>query len=663
MCGITGAAWRGGQAPLALELLERMTEVLVHRGPDDAGYYHSVFAPRGAARLKEMAAANEQGVSSPVGAAPGAALGFRRLSIIDLEGGHQPLSNEDDTLWIVFNGEIYNYIELARDLAGRGHRFKTHSDTEVILHLYEELGPRCVEQLRGMFAFAIWDDRRGQLFLARDRLGKKPLVYRLEPGRLLFASELKSLLQDASIERVLAPESLDAYLAYQYVPHPQSILRGFSKLPPAHWAVYADGEFETCCYWRPPGVDGEAETADAALATPEAAGAALRETLTEAVRLRMRSDVPLGAFLSGGVDSTIITGLMQRLAQRPVETFSIGFAVPEFDERSFARQAAAHLGTNHHELVVEPEALSILPKLVWHYDEPFADSSAIPTFYLAEMTRRHVTVALSGDGGDELFAGYDRYRAVALGGWFDRLPAAVRKFLGSRVWQWIPASTRQKSRRRRLKRLLEAIQYPPGPRYLKWISIFDDQRRPGLYTEEFRQALGGHRAAAFLEHAYKRCGQADAVAQTACVDLLTYLPCDILTKVDIASMAHSLEVRCPFLDHHVVELSGRLPIGWKFDGRTGKKILLAAFADLIPPPVARRAKMGFGVPLDCWFRNELKTLLCDVLLDQKCLARGIFSPQAVRRLIEDHLANRWDHSYRLWALLVLELWQQRFIDH
>jgi asparagine synthase (glutamine-hydrolysing) len=413
-------------------------------------------------------------------------------------------------------------------------------------------------------------------------------------------------------------------------------------------------------YWEPafakPAADG-----DSGLTEPQAR-AWLRETLTEAVRLRMRSDVPLGAFLSGGVDSTIVAGLMQRLSERPVKTFSIGFPVKTFDERSYARLAAEHLQTEHHEQVVEPSALQILPKLIWHYDEPFADSSAIPMLYLSEMTRRHVTVVLSGDGGDELFAGYERYRAVQLARNFDRLPRVVQTLIAAPFWQRLPASTRQKSKRRRFKRLLSALAYPPERRYLKWVSIFDDARLPELLSDDFRARLGAADAAEFLLAAYRECPQRDFVTRTTCADLVTYLPCDILNKVDIASMAFGLEARCPLLDHEVVDLAAGMPMEWKMRHGRGKRILIETFADLLPPAIQRRSKMGFGVPLDHWFRDELQPLLREVLLDRRSLGRGLFRPQTVERLVEEHVTSRWDHSYRLWSLLVLELWQQKFLD-
>lgn len=642
MCGITGAAWTRDREPLDQSVLARMMTAIKHRGPDAEGFYYS-----------------------PKDSGPGAALGFRRLSIIDLAGGQQPLANEDRTVWIVFNGEIYNYRELRPVLESQGHRFRTDSDTETIVHLYEQYGTDCVRHLRGMFAFALWDERNRRLFLARDRMGQKPLFYRQEADRFLFASELKSLLQVPNVPRKLHPPALDAYLLYQYVPYPMCILEGYNKLPPAHWATYENGQLHIERYWHPP-FEEEFPVADvsknASAWTPERWRRELRQTLTEAVKLRLRSDVPLGAFLSGGVDSTIITGLMQEQSASPVHTFSIGFPVAQFDERSYARQAAAHLGTEHHEAIVKPEALDILPKLIWHYDEPFADSSAIPTMYLSEMTRQHVTVALSGDGGDELFAGYDRYQAVALGSRIDSLPRFLKNALTWKHWQKIPASVRQKSFRRRLKRLISALGKPPEKRYLTWISIFDDDRRLPLYTEEFRRRLAGFEADAFLLKAYEACPNRDFVTRTTATDVLTYLPCDILTKVDVASMAVGLEARSPFMDHHVVELAARMPMELKMHHRRGKQILLETFGDLLPPAIQKRRKMGFGVPLDSWFRGELKPLLEEKLLNPKALSRGYFQPEMVQRLVEEHQSGQFDHSYRLWSLLCFEEWNEMFLD-
>ncbi|MCX7418950.1 MAG: asparagine synthase (glutamine-hydrolyzing) [Planctomycetia bacterium] len=671
MCGIAGAAWSSEGTPVSAATLERMTSAIRHRGPDDAGTYFSKADTSGSPFDSHQPATS---------LGPAAALGFRRLSIIDLSTGHQPLANEDNSVWIVFNGEIYNYRELRADLEARGHTFRTNTDTECIVHLYEELGPDCVQRLRGMFAFAIWDDRRKRLLLARDRVGKKPLFYRLDRGQLTFASELKALLLVPGAPRRLNVRAIDSFLCYQYVPHPDCMLLDYHKLPPGHVGVFENGMLEVRRYWEPPfepGVgarfqraptgDTQEQKATSTLETCSTWSAdrwrkELRSTLTEAVRLRMRSDVPLGAFLSGGIDSTIITGLMQEHSERPVHTFSIGFPVKEFDERSFAREAAAHLKTDHHELVVEPNALDMLPKLLWHYDEPFADSSAIPTMYLSEMTRQHVTVALSGDGGDEMFCGYTRYLAVKLASRFDRLPGVLKKLLTAKIWQKIPSGAGKMSLRRRAKRFLRALGQTPEQRYLRWVGIFEESQRQELYTPEFARSLGDHNAGDFLLDAYAACPSRDFVTRTTCADILSYLPCDILTKVDVASMAFSVECRSPFLDQEVIELAARMPIELKLHGNQGKQILIDTFADLLPPSIQRRRKMGFGVPLANWFRGELKPFLRDVLFDSRTQSRGFFEPAAVQRLFDEHQQQKTDHSHRLWALLCLELWQRMFLD-
>ncbi|WP_298866777.1 asparagine synthase (glutamine-hydrolyzing) [uncultured Gimesia sp.] len=656
MCGITGTSWTTRDKNISPSVLKRMTDVISHRGPDDSGGYHSDLTAKSFLFSDENTLSDFKPTSEI-----GAALGHRRLSIIDLGTGHQPLSNEDGSIWIAFNGEIYNYQELRKELMQQGHQFKTESDTEVIVHLYEEQGTACVERLRGMFALAIWDERRQRLFLARDRIGQKPLFYREQAGSLSFASELKSLLQMPDASRTVDPRAIDLFLAYQYVPHPWSILKGYQKLPPAHRAIYEQGQLRIERYWTPPYQNPESNP-EFPFQTPQQWSEALRDRLTESVKIRMRSDVPLGAFLSGGIDSTIIAGLMQSMSDRPVHTFSIGFPVKQFDERTYAREAAKKLGTDHHEYVVEPEALEMLPRLAWHYDEPFADSSAIPTMYLSQVTRQEVTVALSGDGGDELFAGYDRYKAVALSQWFDRLPTVIKKTMTASIWQKLPASVEQKSFRRRVKRFLAGLAVPPERRYLKWVGIFDTERRLEMYSSEFREQLGNFDTDEFLLDAYQLCPDRDFVTRTTAADVLSYLPCDILTKVDIASMAHSLECRSPFLDHHVAELAAAMPLNLKMNKGRGKQILTDTFSDLLPESIQTRKKMGFGVPLNNWFRNELKPLLFDVLLDQRAIDRQIFNPAMVEQLISEHLNLQWDHSARLWSLLVLEMWFQTFID-
>ena len=639
MCGICGAAWT--EPALAPEdaTLAGMIARIEHRGPDDSGTYRDDHA----------------------------ALGFRRLSIVDLSGGHQPLSNEDGTIWTVFNGEIYNFPALRRRLEARGHTLRSAGDTEVLVHLYEDEGPSMFALLRGMFALAIWDAPRRRLVLGRDRLGQKPLLYRPARGRISFASELKSLLAlpEADLPGRVDPLALDRYLTYGYVPHPSTILEGVYKLPPAHYAIWQEGRLELARYWEP---DWNREVDQA----PGEEVEELRATLDEAVREQMVADVPLGAFLSGGVDSTIIVGLMQRASTRPVKTFSIGFDDPSFDETRFAELAAKALGTEHHSFVIEPRAWETLPALARQFDEPFADSSALPTWHVARETRRHVTVALTGDAGDELFAGYDRYRAVALADWLDRLPDGPRNFLGGPVARALPASVKAKTRVRQVRRLLEGIARSPESRYLGWIAMFDEPSRASLYSDAFLGHLSDVAArnpkeadpAAVLARAFDAAPRRDPVTRATIVDLLTYLPGDLLVKVDLASMAHGLEARGPFLDHRVVELALAMPIARKLRLRGGrsKVVLKRAFADLLPEEIRDRPKMGFGVPLDRWFRGELKDELRAVLLDPVALARGLFRPEAVARMIDDHAEGRKDNAYRLWALLMLELWFRHHVD-
>jgi len=636
MCGIAGAIWFREELNVARKTLEAMTQALQHRGPDDKGYLLQPLRQR-----------------PPYAPDPGIALGHRRLSIIDLEGGRQPMQNEDGSVHVIFNGEIYNYPALRNRLEGAGHTFSTQSDTEAIVHLYEDEGPECFAHLNGMFAIAIWDARQQRVVLGRDRLGQKPLVYREEAGRLWFASQLKSLLEAPGAPRELDVDSVDEYLTYQYVPHPGTILRSYRKLPPGHAAVFDAEGLHVQPYWQP---DFNHQRQISA----EHAAAELQQLLTSSVSMRMRSDVPLGAFLSGGVDSSLVAALMQQQSAKPVKTFSIGFAQKEFDETEHARSVASHLNTQHHEFKVTPDAIAMLPELIWHYDEPFADSSAIPTWCVAQQTRTQVTVALTGDGGDELFAGYRRYQAAAMAGRLDRL-GLLKAVLGSRLWQLLPAPSAQSSKLRQFKRFSEAINQTPQRRYLDWISIFNEQRRGAIYENSFLTQLSGADPASFLEQAWSRASSRDVVTQASLADLTTYLPCDLNTKVDVASMAHSLECRQPFLDHRLVEFAAALPATLKHRRGRGKLLLRAAFGTMLPDAIWQRRKMGFGVPMASWLRNELRPLLHDTLLSQPAIGRGIFQQQAVQNLLDQHDSRKFDHSYRLWALLVLELWQQRWL--
>jgi asparagine synthase (glutamine-hydrolysing) len=643
MCGICGAVWTDPTGAISEASLRAMTDRLAHRGPDDAGTYRDAHA----------------------------ALGFRRLSIIDLAGGHQPLSNEDGTVWTVFNGEIYNFPALRRRLEAKGHTLRSQGDTEVLVHLYEDEGTRMFGLLRGMFALAIWDTTRRTLILARDRMGQKPLVYRHDPGRgrLAFASELKALLAlpEESVPRRLDPLALDQYLCYGYVPHPRTIIEGVAKLPPAHFAVWHEGALAIERYWSPVwNLERERSM--------EEDVAELGQTLDDTVREQMIADVPLGAFLSGGIDSTIVVGLMQRASSRPVKTFAIGFPDPKYDETRYAELAARYLGTDHQTFIVEPKAWETLPELAWHFDEPFADSSALPTWYVARETRHSVTVALTGDAGDELFGGYDRYRALALTELLQRIPDGPRRVLGGTMVRVLPPSARPKTRLRGLQRLFENINEPAEARYLGWMTTFDEDARLSLYTDDQIDRLAsaatasgdlsGADPAALLSAAFAAASRRDRVTRAMVADLLTYLPGDLLVKVDLASMAHSLECRGPFLDHRMVELAAAMPLDRKLRLRPGrsKVVLKKAFAELLPPPIRRRAKMGFGVPIGRWFREELKDELRGVLLDPTCLGRGLFRPEAIRDLLDQHGDGRRDHGTRLWALLMLELWFRRHMD-
>ncbi len=635
MCGIAGAVWIDPQRALSREVLERMTVELTHRGPDEQGLHLAEFRTR-----------------SPYEPLPGVALGFRRLSIIDVAGSHQPLCNEDESVWLVFNGEVYNYRSLRRRLEGSGHRFRTDGDAEVIVHLYDDLGPECFTQLDGMLSAAIWDAKNRRLVLARDRLGKKPLVYRLESGRLLFASELKSLLEVPGVPREVDAGALDEYLAYQYVPPPNTIFRGIKKLPPAHYAVYQDGHLTVRRYWEPKW------KSEVTISANEAAEK-LRTLFDASVTARLQSDVPLGAFLSGGVDSSLVAASMQRQAGTRIKTFSIGFPQAEYDETSYARLVSRHLQTEHTELQVSPDAVSTLPQLVWNFDEPFGDSSALPTYFLAKLTREHVTVALSGDGGDELFAGYSRYSAAKLGALLDR-SGPLKSLLAAKLWQWLPSSGNQRSRLRQFKRFSESLSLSPARRYFDWISIFSEARRAELYREEFVDELPDSDPFQYLQQAWKNVGPRDAVSCASLADLQTYLPSDLLVKVDLASMAHGLECRQPFLDHRLVEFAVTLPASLKLRWGQSKYLLRKAFGDRLPAEIWRRRKMGFGVPLAHWFRKELKELTHDALLSESSRTAVYFRPKVIRRLVDEHERGTFDHSARLWSLLFLELWLRRW---
>jgi asparagine synthase (glutamine-hydrolysing) len=624
MCGIVGKV--SVRDAVGEELLAAMCQVVEHRGPDSRGLY----------------------------AADGVGLGVQRLRIIDLETGDQPIFNEDGSVVVVLNGEIYNYLELAKDLRRRGHSFSTQGDTEVIVHLYEDHGVECVRYLRGMFAFALWDRRRRSLLLARDRIGKKPLFYAEGDGALWFASEAKSILQDPRVARRPDLDALDAYLHFQYVPHPLSAFEGLRKLPPAHTLLWTDGRSELGRYWRLSYRRG-------AVRTRREAQELIRAQLLDATQVRMRSDVPLGAFLSGGVDSSAVVAAMARQASGQVKTFSIGFDVPTYDETAYAREVAELYDTDHHELRVEPSASEVIPRLVWHYGEPFADHSAIPSFYLAELTRRYVTVALNGDGGDENFAGYTRYVGNYVAERVARLPRPARALLRS-LARAIGPDEREDSFRSRVERVARTSRLPAYDRYAKWMAYFPEDERARLYTADFAAQLGERSAPAVMRDPYHASDAEDELGRLLDIELQTYLPGDLLVKMDIASMAHSLEVRSPLLDHHLMELAASLPSSWKISGITSKKIFKDALRPWLPNEILDRPKQGFGVPLGDWFRGQLKTLPYDILLDPATLQRGWFRRQRLEQIIEEHERGVTDNTNEIWALIQLELWLRMFID-
>jgi len=598
-----------------------------HRGPDDDGFY----------------------VKGPVG------LGMRRLAIIDLKSGQQPIHNQDRTAWIVFNGEIYNYRELRDGLEKLGHTFYTNSDTEAIIHAYDRYGADCPRYLRGMFAFAIWDERSQQLFLARDRVGKKPLLYAQVNGQFVFGSEFSALLQHPDISRDIDADALHHYLSFMCVPAPLTAYKAIRKLEPGHSLRYRKGEIEIKRYWQP-------DFSKKINVGEEEAGRRAIEILRDAVKVRLMSEVPLGAFLSGGIDSSAVVALMSEESSGPVKTFSIGFEEQDFSELHHARRVAEHVGADHHEFIVRPDALEVLPILVEHYGEPYADSSAIPTYYVARETRKHVTVALNGDGGDESFAGYERYAAMRLAERYHRIPSVLRETVMRQVIELIPSSETKRGRVRDLKRFIQAASLPKVERYLRWVSVFDAEAKQDLYSTDFLRQTQSVSAAGMLDPWFARANGSGIVDAALLTDIMTYLPNDLLVKVDIATMAVSLEARSPFLDHHVMEFAASLPEKFKLRGLTTKYLLKRMLKKLLPAENLERRKMGFGVPIGHWFRGKLQPFLRETLLTEAALNRGLFKREVVKRLVELHTRGERDYSHQLWTLLMLELWFQRFID-
>lgn len=626
MCGIAGFISKENNSSVAEReiLLNKMCKIITHRGPDEQGTI-----------VKDAAA-----------------LGMRRLSIIDLKSGQQPIFDCSGNLAIVFNGEIYNFLELKKELEASGHKFKTNSDTETIVHAYEEFGADCVKKLRGMFAFAIYDFAAETLFIARDRAGKKPLFYaKTANGDFVFGSELKVLIEHGAISKEIDYAALDAYLTFGYVPEEFCIFKSVEKLAPGHFLIYKNCEIKTEKYWdfdyaKPIEMRSEAEWIEA-----------LREKIKEAVKIRLISEVPLGAFLSGGVDSSSIVGLMSQILETPVKTFSIGFNEDSFNELKFARTAAKHFNTEHHEFVVTPDLVEIVDELVWHFDEPFADSSALPTFMVSKMARDFVTVVLSGDGGDELFAGYTRYVIDKKRGGFENLPKFVRKGVLQTVAEALPHGTRGKN-------FLYNASLDAVDRYIDSVSHFNDLRKKSLYSSNLQSKLNGSFGAAtkLFQNYAGDVSTGNPIDNLLYLDSKTYLPSDILTKVDRMTMATSLEARVPLLDHELIEFVQTIPSELKLKNLETKYIFKKAMEGIVPREILYREKQGFGVPIGDWINSQLKDRIHETLLEKRTLERGYFEKNYIQTLLDEHEKHRRDHSHLLWILLMLELWHRRYVD-
>jgi asparagine synthase (glutamine-hydrolysing) len=624
MCGIIGIVAAPGSSPPPEAVGHAMNAAITHRGPDDEGLYRDDRAM----------------------------IGMRRLSIIDLAGGHQPVHNEDGTIQAVFNGEIYNFKELRAELEARGHRFYTSSDTEVIVHGYEEWGEAGFARLDGMFGIGLWDTRTRTLVLARDRFGEKPLFYQHQTrgpdgARLLFASELKSLLRVPGFRREISPDAVRAYVCFGYVPTPGSIFAGVQKLPPGHSLRFADGKVTVTRYYeldlRPKSALDEVE-----------AERELARLLDQAVASRLVSDVPFGAFLSGGLDSSVVVALMSRHLSQPVRTFSIGFHEAEFNELSDAKRVSRHLGTEHHELVVEPDAVDLLQSLVWFLDEPFADSSAVPTYLVAKLAREHVKMVLTGDAGDETFAGYDRYlRYLDLQRLGALKPAAAAT--AAVAGHLVPAE-----RGFRLRRIAERLRQPFPDSYLSGVAVTRENVADELLGEAIAPSLGGHYGG--LGAVARAVEGLEPLDRCVAIDFASYLPDDVLVKLDRMAMANSLEGRAPFLDHRVVEFGVRLPRELRVRGHRGKHLLRKVAARWLPPEVLNKPKHGFGIPLAKWFRGPLAGLAGDLLGSRAFQERGLLRPAAAQRYLKEHLSGQADYGELLWLVLSLELWARRYLD-
>ncbi len=627
MCGIAGLLYRNPQRRVELNTLKGMCDAIVHRGPDDEGFH----------------------LEGNVG------LGMRRLKVIDLETGHQPISNEDGRIWIVFNGEVYNFSDLRGELEGKGHIFSTHSDTETIIHAYEEYGDECVHRLNGMFSFAIWDSSRDRLLLARDRLGVKPLYYYHDATLLAFGSEIKAILQCKDVPRHINFDALNAFLTFEYIPAPLSILQGIYKLPPGHFLIAQNGTISVKQYWD------MAYDVSGPLKTEQELEEELYALLEDSTKLRLISDVPLGAFLSGGVDSSTIVQIMANMMDQPVKTFSIGFDDSSYNELRYARQVAKLFGTDHYELTIKPEIVNLVEHFCQYLDEPLGDVSVFPTYLVSQLARQHVTVVLSGDGGDELFAGYDWYLANKLDGFYQKLPAMVRKML-FQVMHSLRPTSQKKGFINKLKRFVEGAALDPSLQHYRWNIFLSDVTRHQLYSTDVTGALGRRKAEdRFVQH-LTRVKEADPLWQQEYADIKTFLVDDVLVKVDRMSMAHSLEARTPFLDYRVVEYAARVPSRQKIRGLETKWLLKRCMEKKLPHDILYRKKEGFSIPMKNWLRQELRPLMEDTLSSNRIKKEGLFDHDYIAGLKSDHIAGRVNNSHQLWPLMVFHFWKDKYLN-
>jgi asparagine synthase (glutamine-hydrolysing) len=626
MCGIYGVVSRIPNKGVDRSALRRMGQVLRHRGPDDEGCH----------------------VDGQVG------LGVRRLSVIDLATGHQPVTNEDETMWLVCNGEIYNYQELRDTLEKQGHIFVSESDTEVIIHAFEEYGDRCVEHLNGMFVFAVWDAPRRRLTIARDRLGIKPLYYWLNGHQIVFGSELKAVIAHPDVPRRIDFIALDQFLTLEYIPAPRTIFRGIYKLPPGHRLIFEEAGLTVERYW---------DVHLREIPGDEAARAEmLIDLIRDAVRLRLASDVPLGALLSGGIDSSTVVAFMSEVSSTPVRTFSIGFDDQTYDELPYARTVAAHFCTDHCEEVLQPAIAPLAERLVGHLDEPFGDFSVFPTYLVSRLAGESVKVVLSGDGGDEVFGGYETYVAQYVDRYYRWLPAPLRQRALPALLDWVPPQSAKRGLINKAKRFVDGGALPASLQHTRWMMFMSDDDKTQLYRPDLQANLNGYTGASLLESYFQEATDLDPLAQQQYVDIKTYLVDDILTKVDRMSMAASIEARVPLLDHRIVEFALSLPPQSKLRyGRT-KVILRRAMHGRLPEEVLNRPKQGFSIPLKHWLRGSLRPLMTDLLSTDCVRRRGYFEPQTVNGWVSEHLQRRANHSHRLWALMIFELWHRQILD-